>query len=164
MRRQLLPAGCFMSMRVVHGLAMEGRTLRRRVFAAGWERSMVALAIIKMVIDVAIKMIRPMEPRPGANEDSTREPLRTIVAIGSTVVGGFFVIPIRAFRGRPDLNRNLRTRMIARRQKEPGNHRSQNSEMLQPCHFVPLARLDVVGRHFCCNADIEFKRYSSNGL
>ena len=51
-----------MSMRVVHGLAMEFRAVLRRVLAAGREAAVIALAVVEMVIHMSVKMIASVEP------------------------------------------------------------------------------------------------------
>jgi hypothetical protein len=59
-----------MSVRIVHGLAAKLRALCRGVLAARRIRTVVAPAIVETVIDVPVEVIRPMEPWPGAKENT----------------------------------------------------------------------------------------------
>jgi hypothetical protein len=60
-----------------------------------------------VVIYVTVEVITTMKPRTGPDEDAGAEPLRTIVAVGSAVVGRGFVVAIRAYGSRPDINADL---------------------------------------------------------
>jgi hypothetical protein len=97
----------FMSMRVVHGLAVELSPMIYRMLATRRRRPVIALAIVKMVVYVAIEVIRPMEPRTSPNKYTTGEPLRTIVSIRCAGIRGFFVVAIGANRRSTDFHRNL---------------------------------------------------------
>jgi hypothetical protein len=55
-------------MRVVHCFAVELRTMFCRTFAALGKRSVVALAIVEMMIDVTVEMFRPVIPRSRSEE------------------------------------------------------------------------------------------------
>jgi len=55
---------------VMHCLSMELGTVRRRGLATGWKLAMVALAIVEMMIDVSVEMIRPVIPGSRADEDT----------------------------------------------------------------------------------------------
>jgi len=90
------------------------------MLAASWVRAVVALAIVEVVIDVAVEVVGTMEPGAGADEYAAREPLGTVVAVGSAVVRGNFIVAIRAIRGRTDFNRDLRRGMTTGGQKKAG--------------------------------------------
>lgn len=51
-----------MAMRIVHRLAVKLSTMVRWMFAARGETTVVALAKVKMMIDVSVKMFGPVEP------------------------------------------------------------------------------------------------------
>ena len=57
-----------MSAWVVHRLAMEFRAARSRSFTTRGQPAVITLAIVEMVIDVTVEMIRPVIPGPGADE------------------------------------------------------------------------------------------------
>jgi hypothetical protein len=55
---------------VMHCLAMKLGPVFRRSRATGWKLAMVALAIVEMMIDVSVEMIRPVIPGSRADEDT----------------------------------------------------------------------------------------------
>jgi hypothetical protein len=69
---------------------------------------MITLAIVEIVIDMAIETLRPVIPRPGADEYAARKPLRPVIAIWSAAVGRRLVVSIRANRGNPEPDRHAR--------------------------------------------------------
>lgn len=104
----MVAARSFVAARVMHRLAMEFRSVSGRSFTASRQRSMITLAKVEIVIDVTVKMIGPVIPGPGADEDTARKPLRTIVAIRGAIIGRRLVISIRANRSAPEAYRNMR--------------------------------------------------------
>jgi hypothetical protein len=76
-------------------------------FATGRVRAVIAMLRVIVVIYVTVEVITTMKPRTGPDEDAGAEPLRTIVAVGSAVVGRRFVVAIRAYGSRPDINADL---------------------------------------------------------
>jgi len=65
-----MAAWCLMTMRVMHCLAVKFRAVFRWMFTARRKTSMVALAIVEMMIDVSVETIRPVKPGPGTDEDT----------------------------------------------------------------------------------------------
>jgi len=65
----MMAAWCLTAMRVMHGLAVKFRAVFRWTFTASRKTSMVAFAIVEMMIDVSVEMIRPVKPgsRPDEN-------------------------------------------------------------------------------------------------
>jgi len=115
---RILPAvgGSFMAARVVHRCSAECDAICRRRFAARGHRSMIALSIVQTVIDVTIKARRAVIPGSGADKYAARKPLRPVISIGSTVVGRYFVVSIRAHRGNSDAHSNPRIVATATRE------------------------------------------------
>jgi hypothetical protein len=108
----------------MHCLAVKFRSVLPGVLAACRKATVVALAIVEMMIDVSIEMITAVIPRSRPYERAARVPLRTIVTIGGAVVRGTFVIPVRASRRYSDVDRNLRWRVVGCCQKQTcGNRR-----------------------------------------
>jgi hypothetical protein len=71
-------------------------TLRRfRAVAMIWRRAGVSVMNIEMVVHVAAKVSRAVEPRAGTNENAAVEPLRTVVAVGSAVIRREVIVAIR---------------------------------------------------------------------
>jgi hypothetical protein len=57
---------------------------------------MIAMAEIESMIDVAVEALRSMKPWPRADEYTTREPLRAIVAVRSASIRRRLVISVGA--------------------------------------------------------------------
>jgi len=91
----------------MHRLAVKLYAVLCRTLAARRHPTVIALAVIEMMIDVPVEMLRPMEPRTGADEDTTREPFRAVIAVRSAIVRRNLVIPVRANRRYSDGDRNL---------------------------------------------------------
>jgi hypothetical protein len=68
----------------------------------GWSRYASVVATPR--VEARTGMIA-MEPRPGANKDSAREPAWPIVAIGCASVGVIVVVAILAYRRWPHVTR-----------------------------------------------------------
>jgi len=71
------------------------------------QRAMISMTWIVPVIYVSIKTMRTMEPRAGANKDSARKPVRSVVAIGSAIIRRVVEISVRTYRRNADANGNL---------------------------------------------------------
>jgi Low affinity iron permease len=92
-------AGSFMAMGVVHRLATKLRPTRHGNLATGRHWPTITFSDVESVVDMPIEMIRPVEPRPRANEYTALEPLRPILAVRRAAVWGRFVVSVRANRG-----------------------------------------------------------------
>jgi hypothetical protein len=57
-----------MAMEVMHRIAVKLLTVFRWSRPACWHRPVVAMAKVEMMINVSVKMFRPMEPRSRPNE------------------------------------------------------------------------------------------------
>ena len=57
-----------MAMRVMHRLAVKFRTVFGRTLAALGHMPVIALAIVQIMIDVSVKMFRPVIPRSRPDE------------------------------------------------------------------------------------------------
>ena len=74
-------------MHIMHCLTVKFCAVLRRSGAARRETPVVALAIVELMIDVSVEVIRPVIPRASADEDTAAsEPLGPIVAIRSAIV------------------------------------------------------------------------------
>jgi hypothetical protein len=78
-----------------------------RVLPAFWHRSMVAVARIVALVDMAIEPMRSVEPGAGPDEYPSSEPIRTIVAIGRTVIRSIRKVAVGANWSHPDVDRHL---------------------------------------------------------
>jgi hypothetical protein len=72
------------------------------------QRSMVTLARVVAVVDVAVKAASAVKPGAGSKKHPANKPIGPIVAIGSTVVGLIVEVPIRARGRHSDADGNLR--------------------------------------------------------
>ena len=112
---------------IMHCLAMKFCTMLRRMLAARGKISMVALAVIEMVIDMSVETIRPMEPRSRADEYSAGEPIRAIVTIRSAVIRRDLIVPVGTNRRFSNTYRNLRDRAVGggHEKARSNNHRTR---------------------------------------
>jgi hypothetical protein len=91
----LMPFGCLVAVDIMHRLTVKLGAVFRWSSAARWERPVVTLTIVELVIDVAVEVIRSVIPRANADEDTAAaEPLRPIIAIRSAVVRRSLVVPV----------------------------------------------------------------------
>jgi hypothetical protein len=81
-----------------------------RLFPACRVWSPVAVTRIEVVVDMAIKPTRAMEPGAGPDEQPANKPIRPIVAISCAIIWSIVIIAIRAHRRRPDVDGYLRRR------------------------------------------------------
>jgi hypothetical protein len=80
---------------------------RLRPLATVWEGPTVPVFRMKPIVDVAAEIGRTMKPRASADEHTAGEPLRTIVARRRTVIRGYIVIAIRAYRSNANIHTHL---------------------------------------------------------
>jgi len=67
----------------------------RGVLTARWDRALVSVVGMKMIVDVAVKTLRPVKPGADANKYASGEPFGAVVAVGSAVVGRDIVVAVR---------------------------------------------------------------------
>ena len=65
-----MPAWRLASMRVMHCPAVKFRTAFRWMFPARRKTSVVALAIVEMMIDMSVEALRPVEPGSRSEENT----------------------------------------------------------------------------------------------
>jgi hypothetical protein len=53
------------------------------------------------------KVFRAVKPWAGTDEVTTDEPFRGVVAVGSAIIRGIIVVPVRAFGFGPDIDADL---------------------------------------------------------
>ena len=92
----------FVALRIVSRLTVKLPAVFCWLFPARRKATVVSLAVIVVMINVSVKMCRPMEPGTGPDEYATREPLRPVVAIGSAVIGRSLIVSVRAYGRRAD--------------------------------------------------------------
>ncbi len=113
------------AMRIMHRIAAKLLTVFSRTFAASREPAVIALPIIEPMVYMPVKTIRPMEPGPGAQEYSAREPFRAIIAVRSAIIGRNLIVPVRAYGRFADAYRNLCRRLGSRREQKTRRDRHQ---------------------------------------
>jgi hypothetical protein len=57
-----------MAMLIVHRRAVKLRAMFRWLLAARWHGPVITLAIVEMMIDVSVEVVRTMEPRSRTDE------------------------------------------------------------------------------------------------
>ncbi len=70
-------------------------------------RPMIPMPRVIAIIYMPMEITRPMEPRPRADKDPARKPIRPIVPIGRAVIRSIVEVPIRTPRFHPNPNGNL---------------------------------------------------------
>lgn len=101
-----------MAVEVMHCLAMKLCTVLRRAFTSRRKRSVVALAIVEVMIDMPVEMLPPVIPRPSTDKDTAWEPFGAVIAVWSAIVRRSLVIPVRANGRHSDANPHLRSRVV----------------------------------------------------
>ena len=98
---------------------------------------MIAMLWIKAVVHMAMKTSSAVEPRTGTDKDAAIEPLGTVVAIRSAVVGSVIVIAVRAsgLRTNVDAYGDLSAR--DRGDAEKGDSNGGRKNILQTTHKSP---------------------------
>ena len=92
-----------------------------RPFATLWQRSIVTATRIIAIVNVAVKAVTAVKPGASSDKKSAIEPIRSIVAIRRTAVGGVVVITVRTVRGYAYVNANLGL-SIASWGRQPDSH------------------------------------------
>src|ERR1700683_52280 len=77
------------------------------VLTARWNRALVPVVRMEMIIDVAMKACGAVEPGADADENASGKPLGPVVAIGSAVIGCDGVVAIGTFRRDADFDGDL---------------------------------------------------------
>lgn|SRR5579862_4947610 len=67
-------------------------------------RPMIAVVRVEMIIYVSVEIVVAMEPRSGSDENASAEPVGTVIAKGSTVVGRVIVITVGTNRFHSDID------------------------------------------------------------
>ena len=70
-------------------------------------RSMVTVARIIAIVDVAIKAVGAVEPGAGSDEHPTRKPIRPIVAVGRAIIRSIVEVAIGTYRRHSNVDGNL---------------------------------------------------------
>ena len=107
-----------MTVDIMHRLTMKFRTMFRWALSPCRHRPMVALAIVEMMIDVPVEVLRSVIPRPGPDENSAGEPFRPVIPVRGAVIGWCFVISVGTNRRLTNTHRHLRSRVITVRQDD----------------------------------------------
>jgi len=88
-------------------------------------RAPVAIAPVVTPINVSPEMLATVVPGSGAEEDAIGEPLRAVVAVGSTFVRSVIEVSVRADGSRTDLYRDLGVSRLCRSCKEQRGKKGQ---------------------------------------
>jgi hypothetical protein len=105
-------------MNVMHCIAMKLLTMFRRSRAALGEAAAIAFSIVKVMIDVSVKVVCPVVPGSRSNEYAPCKPLRSIVTVRSAVVRRSLVVSIRTDRRYSNIDRDLGGCLICGGQKK----------------------------------------------
>jgi hypothetical protein len=70
------------------------------------QRPSVTVMRIKPVIDMSVKTVRAVKPRARSKKHPAHKPIRTVVAVRSTVIGGIVEVSVRTYRSWSDVYAN----------------------------------------------------------
>ena len=120
----VVSTGGFVPTHIMHCLTVKLSAVFGGSSAACRVTAVVALAIVELMIDVAVEMIRPVIPGASADEDTaSSEPLGPIIAIGSAVIRRSLVIPVGANGCYSDADCNLCMSFIGGNKQNTGSDR-----------------------------------------
>ena len=66
---------------------------------------------VKTIVDVSAEAVRTMKPRASAEKNATREPFRSVVAVGRALIRYCVVVAVWTLGRNSDLNSNLGIRV-----------------------------------------------------
>jgi hypothetical protein len=98
--------------------------------------SVVAVARIVAVVDMAIKSVRAVEPGASPDEHPTSKPIWPIVTIGCTVIGSIVEITIGTNRWCPNVDGYLSR--CTRKTAQQGRSESGKNKKFQNSHRILL--------------------------
>ena len=133
------------SVRIVHRLPVKFVAVFSGSRVSLRHRTVIAVTVVVVVIDVAIEMFRPVKPGPRANEYPAIKPLRPIIPIRGAVIRRCLVISVGANRGSPNLNRNLGRRAMPRNTNKTSRQQT-GTEVLQSSHVNSSTIQDELGQ------------------
>jgi hypothetical protein len=91
-----LPVTSFVCLEMVEGAISVSR-----------KRASVTMTRVETIVDVAKEAMRPVEPGSCTEKDPADEPIRPIVAVGGTVIGGVIEVTVGARGGCSNADNNL---------------------------------------------------------
>ena len=71
-------------------------------FATPWKRTMVAVARVKTIVDMAVEAVGSVKPGTSSDKHATCKPVRAVITVGGTVVRGIVEVAIGANRSYAD--------------------------------------------------------------
>jgi hypothetical protein len=101
-------------------------------------RSRVTVVRIKAVVNMAIKAVRAMKPGTSSKKHAANKPIRTIIAVRSTVIWGIVEIPVRAHGCRSDVYADGHLGSPHRYTAQQASHKSCESKRVDFEHGFSL--------------------------
>jgi hypothetical protein len=140
---QLVVFAAYVAVSVTHLVAMEvfhvfGMKISARGFATGRIRAVVAILRVIVVIYMTVEVIWAVKPGTRPDEDAAAEPLRAVVAVGSTVIGRYVVVAVWTYRSRANVDAELGLRFRGCDCKTESSHCSCGKK-LESVHVSPLS-------------------------
>jgi hypothetical protein len=124
-----------------------GVEVGERVVSARWKRSGITVVGIPAVVDVAVKAAGTMEPWSRADEEATHEPIWSVIAIGSAVIGCVVKVAVRTNGGSSNAYCNLGRRFGSNSAKETSEHKQAKSSKCS--HVSPLEEATRIRKTSC---------------
>jgi hypothetical protein len=110
---------------------------------AVWERSVITMLGVKVIVDMAAEACRAMKPRTGANKDSTAEPFGAVVAIWRTAIWSRIIVTIGTLWCDTDIYTYLCLGLGSTRSHAESSS-TCHDEIFQATHKSPLTTLDYL--------------------
>jgi hypothetical protein len=110
----------------------------------------VAMVGIESIINMAVKIVRAMEPRASPDEDAAVEPLRSVIPVWGTAVRSKIVVAVWASRLCSNIDRNP-SGGGARDTQQSDKQRTKNKQISISHKFLateksnPDAKLSIAG-------------------
>ena len=93
----------------------------------------ITMLDIVMVVYMTAKLGMASKPRASTNEDTVREPFRTVIAVGSAGIRSVVIVAVGAYRSSSDANDNLSLR-LGSAHREAGSNNSSHSKTFETVH------------------------------
>jgi hypothetical protein len=137
----LVSVSVYMSMAITKFVAMKmlgsSMPVGSGSFTAVWHWTMVSMIGMEVVIYMPVEVSRSMKPRACPDEDTTPEPLRSIIAVRSTGIRGNIIIAVRTYWSRSDVNTDLSI-SIRRVRRDTDSANNCQRKMFKSVHNSPM--------------------------
>ena len=131
-------AFAYVTASVAHFVSFEVGNLTDRLARFGsvagvWSWAVVAMFRMGMIVDVPVEVCRAMKPGASSNEDTTRKPFWSVIAVRRAIIGRGVIVTVGTVRGNSNGDSHL-SLCCGGRYREADRGDSNNSENLKIFH------------------------------